>query len=100
MKIPYISRFLGVCIVTGILLMAWSCNTPGDPSVLAAIGNPYPEYCPVMGKKLDMAAIRDNADLYSEYGGKRYYFCCSSCKRKFESDPERWIKNPREPKTE
>ncbi|MCM8803892.1 MAG: YHS domain-containing protein [Candidatus Omnitrophica bacterium] len=27
-----------------------------------------------------------------EKDGKKYYFCCPSCKEKFEKDPEKYIK--------
>jgi YHS domain-containing protein len=28
----------------------------------------------------------------SEYKGKTYYFCAASCKRKFDENPEKYIK--------
>ena len=41
--------------------------------------------CPVMiGNKID-------PDLYSDYKGKRVYFCCNSCKSAFDKDPERYL---------
>jgi len=29
--------------------------------------------------------------LYTEYKGKKVYFCCSGCKEKFEEEPEKYI---------
>ena len=29
----------------------------------------------------------------SEYRGKKYYFCAPGCKRKCDSDPEKYVKN-------
>ena len=40
--------------------------------------------CPVME-----AAI--NKDLYTEYKGKKVYFCCPGCKEKFEKEPGKYI---------
>jgi len=31
------------------------------------------------------------SNLVVEYGGKAYYFCSTSCQRKFEKNPERHI---------
>ncbi|HUR35779.1 MAG TPA: YHS domain-containing protein [Vicinamibacterales bacterium] len=28
----------------------------------------------------------------SEYNGKTYYFCAPGCKRKFDADPEKYLK--------
>ena len=28
----------------------------------------------------------------SEYQGKTYYFCAPGCKRKFDADPEKYLK--------
>ncbi|MEM4312336.1 MAG: YHS domain-containing protein [Nitrososphaerales archaeon] len=30
--------------------------------------------------------------LISEYKGKKYYFCSSSCKESFDKEPEKYIK--------
>jgi YHS domain-containing protein len=27
----------------------------------------------------------------AELGGVRYYFCCAGCRRRFESDPDRYV---------
>jgi P-type Cu+ transporter len=31
----------------------------------------------------------------SEYKGRTYYFCCAGCKKKFDQDPERYLKTAR-----
>jgi Cu+-exporting ATPase len=41
---------------------------------------------PICKMQVDIAS----ADLYSDYGGKRYYFCNQYCKDTFESDPEKY----------
>jgi YHS domain-containing protein len=40
--------------------------------------------CPVMNAPI-------NKELYTEYKGKKVYFCCSGCKEIFEKDPEKYL---------
>ncbi|MFB0551807.1 MAG: YHS domain-containing protein [Phycisphaerae bacterium] len=40
--------------------------------------------CPVMGGAI-------NKGLFTEYKGKKVYFCCPGCKEKFEEEPEKYI---------
>jgi len=41
--------------------------------------------CPVMG-------LKPSEKLYTDYQGKRIYFCCSDCPKKFMQDPETYMK--------
>ena len=43
------------------------------------------EKCPVMGGKI-------NKDIYTDYNGRRIYFCCRSCPEIFSKDPENYLK--------
>ena len=40
--------------------------------------------CPIMGTAINKA-------LFTEYKGKKVYFCCSPCKEKFEQEPEKYV---------
>ena len=40
--------------------------------------------CPVMGGAINKA-------IFTEYQGKKVYFCCDPCKEKFEAAPEQYI---------
>lgn len=40
--------------------------------------------CPVMDNKV-------NKEIYSDFQGKRVYFCCSNCKDTFKKDPEQYM---------
>jgi YHS domain-containing protein len=40
--------------------------------------------CPVMGAPI-------NQELYTEYEGKKVYFCCPGCKAKFEAEPKKYL---------
>ena len=41
--------------------------------------------CPVMRD------MKVNPDIFTDYQGKRVYFCCPSCKAAFERDPDRYL---------
>jgi YHS domain-containing protein len=41
--------------------------------------------CPVTGKTI-------NKGSYTDYNGKRIYFCCNACPEVFKKDPEKYIK--------
>lgn len=45
---------------------------------------PNQKNCPVMG-----AAV--NKAVYTDYNGKRIYFCCPACIPQFEKNPERFM---------
>jgi membrane fusion protein, copper/silver efflux system len=41
--------------------------------------------CPVMdGNKI-------NKDIFTEYKGKKVYFCCPACVEEFKKDPEKYV---------
>jgi len=40
--------------------------------------------CPVEGAKI-------NKDIFVEYQGKKVYFCCQACKKKFTQSPEQFL---------
>lgn len=40
--------------------------------------------CPVMGDKI-------NKNVFTEYKGKKVYFCCQMCVKKFETNPGKYI---------
>ena len=45
--------------------------------------------CPVMGGKI-------NKEIYTDYEGKRVYFCCKGCIDEFKKDPAKHIKELKE----
>lgn len=40
--------------------------------------------CPIMGQPV-------NKELYTEYKGKKVYFCCAGCEEKFKQAPEQYL---------
>jgi YHS domain-containing protein len=43
--------------------------------------------CPVM------TDMKINPEVFTEYNGKKVYFCCTDCKAKFEADPTKYVAN-------
>ena len=59
--------------------------TPTDETMAKVAAATEQTTCPVMdGNKIDK-------NIFVEYKGKKVYFCCASCKAKFEADPEKYI---------
>lgn len=57
-----------------------------------AQGKDKPMVCAVMKEdKVDIAKAT-KSKLYSDYKGKRYFFCCAACKPTFEKDPAKYAK--------
>ncbi len=46
--------------------------------------------CPVMGRKIDKK-------IYTDYKGRRVYFCCQGCVKAFKKNPEKYLKRLDEP---
>jgi len=40
--------------------------------------------CPVLGGNVDK-------NIYADYKGHRYYFCCKGCDEEFKKNPEKYI---------
>jgi YHS domain-containing protein len=67
--------------LTCIIIAAAFCLT-------AALGTAWAkpqQTCPVMGGAI-------NKSVYTDYNGKRIYFCCEGCPEKFKKDPEKYMK--------
>jgi len=107
-----LSSSFAVLAVSGVVyaVVASGCGAPehdadhdhGVHTAAAAAGapaegNPYPGHCPVMGGEVDLAKAATDPTLWSDHGGKRYYFCCANCKPKFDKDPAKWIASPAKP---
>jgi YHS domain-containing protein len=42
--------------------------------------------CPVSGEALE------DRDVYSDFEGRRIYFCCKKCQKKFAENPQQYLK--------
>ncbi len=72
-----------VALSLGLLFsgIAPAADNPGK-------GTPQTE-CPIQGGKIDK-------NLYTDYQGKRIYFCCSGCADDFKKDPDKYLKKMEE----
>ena len=76
---------LALCATIGA---ANAQKTPAKPAPM----KPGMTACAVMPK--DIISIKDaeKAGHYSDYKGKRYYFCCPGCKPAFDKNPAKYAK--------
>ena len=79
---------LTTVLVAGLFMLA-GCKKKSEPAAPAETKQVVSEAieqktCPVMGGAI-------NKELYTEYEGKKVYFCCPGCKEKFEKEPDKYI---------
>jgi YHS domain-containing protein len=77
-----------MAVVLGAVgLFAMGCKKTEPPETAPSAAS-QPEIaqkiCPVLGEPIDPA-------VYTDYEGRRIYFCCTSCLKAFEKDPEKYI---------
>ncbi len=75
------------------MMKSGSCPMHGTTAVAKGTTSAV---CPVMGRKIPNVA---KAAGKSVYKGKAYYFCCPSCKTKFDKNPSKYVKPVVAPKT-
>jgi len=56
-----------------------------NPQVQAQTGGVPQTLCPVTGDRIDRSQ-------YTDYQGKRVYFCCAACKKPFAENSEKYIR--------
>ncbi len=68
---------LSVCvaIIVGLLSVGWAGVAKAGPQTK----------CPILNSPTD-------EKVYTDYKGKRIYFCCSACIDDFKKDPEKYTK--------
>jgi YHS domain-containing protein len=86
-------KFGVVFLLAGLLIIgliaSGGCKKKSEPAappeseeVASAIFEQ--KICPVMEGAI-------NKNIFTEYKGKKVYFCCAGCKEKFEKEPEKYI---------
>ena len=78
---------LGV-LLTGAAAMAEEAASASTNQAAAVVGKPQTT-CPVTGDAI-------NKKFYTDYEGKRIYFCCNMCPKMFAKDPEKYMKKMKE----
>jgi YHS domain-containing protein len=69
-------------LVIIVFLTALSLGTVGWSHAQTDAGKAQTT-CPVMGSPI-------NKNIYTDYLGKRIYFCCNPCVQEFKKDPEKY----------
>ena len=62
------------------------------PKKAPAKSAPAKTNCAVMPKDVINIADAEKMGHFSDYKGKRYYFCCPGCKPQFDKDPAKYAK--------
>jgi YHS domain-containing protein len=70
-----------LAVTLGLLSFGWSM-----PTTVRAESQTK---CPVLGGKI-------NEKVFTDYQGKRIYFCCAGCIDEFKKDPEKYLKKMEE----
>jgi len=87
------AKFGALLLLTVLLLTAvisvTSCEKKTEPVKPADVNKTASVQieqttCPVMGNSI-------NKEIYTEYKGKKVYFCCTGCVGKFEENPEKYL---------
>lgn len=77
---------VSILILTTVSLTGCKKKTePAEPTETKEVVSETIEQktCPVMEAPI-------NKELYTEYKGKKVYFCCPGCKEKFEKEPDKY----------
>lgn len=90
MKLRSMAKLGMVFAVAALLLIALqgcrkkSQPVPAPPAKEIAPASVEQTICPVMGGAIDK-------NIFTEYKGKKVYFCCLGCKDTFEKEPEKYL---------
>ena len=86
-------HLITVLLVAGVLVVGLviltSCKEKSEPSGAAEVEEAASAgieqtTCSVMGGAI-------NKKIFTEYKGKKVYFCCAGCDAKFKAEPEKYI---------
>jgi YHS domain-containing protein len=79
--------FVAAILLVGLVVLT-GCEKKSEPVPGAEIKDVSAKIkqatCPVMG-----GAINEN--IFTEYQGKKVYFCCPPCADKFKANPEQYL---------
>ena len=77
-----------VLVLVSLLLVGMvtltGCKKKADSGEAAVSDATEQTMCPIMNAKI-------NKSLFTEYKGKKVYFCCAGCVGKFEKEPEKYL---------
>ena len=74
-------------LVPALLALTWGCAGTPEEAAVPTSRNTVTVACPVSGDELGSP----REALSSVYKGHTYYFCCESCKKDFDENPEKYL---------
>lgn len=83
-----IVSILVILLLIGLVALI-GCKKKSEPAAPSETAEAVSEeiqqtICPVMAGPIDK-------NIFTEYKGKKVYFCCASCKDAFEKEPEKYL---------
>ena len=72
-------------LVAGAMAVFAGETTAPSAADQPAVAGKAQTTCPIMGGAI-------NKKFYTDYNGKRVYFCCGMCSEMFAKDPEKYMK--------
>ena len=93
MRKSIIALAILVFFVVGMIPAMAATTAPANkaPAKKAAQKKVVSAVCPVMGTKIpDVTKVKGGKSVYK---GKTYYFCSQGCKKSFDKDPEKYLKD-------
>lgn len=79
-------KFSLLVLAVAVCSVSFAQTKPAKPAAKAKVF-----HCAVTGEKLDVAkATKDK--MFTDYKGKRYFFCCPGCPETFKKNPEKYVK--------
>ena len=67
-------------------------KAPAKKPAKVAKKAPVKTTCAIMPKDVIEVSYAEKNGLFSDYNGKRYYFCCPGCKPAFQKEPAKYAK--------
>jgi YHS domain-containing protein len=80
--IVFIVLLIGLVALTGCKKKSEPAAQPETEEVVSSAIQQTT--CPVMGGAI-------NTSMFTEYKGKKVYFCCAGCEEKFKKEPEKYL---------
>ena len=78
-------KILSIALAITLLMTGYSFAESDEAQTLPQ------EVCPVM-KFGDIGCSVTKNDIYTDYKGKRIFFCSKGCRETFKKDPEKYMK--------
>ena len=77
-------KILGIALAITLLMVGYSFAGGDETKTMSQ------QICPVMTFG-DLGCSVTKNDIYTDYHGKRIYFCSKACRETFKKDPEKYI---------